>query len=449
MKVCIVGAGPSGLSLAWQLKRAGIPFDIYERNTDVGGLWDINNPDSPMYESAHFISSKTMSGFSNAPMPDEFADYPSHKDVLHYIRAFTKTKDLYEHIQFGATVNNAEQINNTWQVTVNDQNPMEYDVLVCANGVNWYPSIPTLPGQDSFNGQIIHAQQYKNAELFRGKNVLVVGAGNSGCDIACDAAQFADKAFISMRRGYHFVPKHILGTPSDVFDSKGPELPMWIKQIIFPGLLKLLEGSPDKVGLTKPDHKIFESHPILNSQLWHYLRHGDIKVQTDIERLDGNNVIFKDGTTQQVDLIVLATGYRSLIPYLKSDYIQYEGDRPQTYLNLFSRDNPNLITLGFMETNSGAYSLFDYMAHVVTEYLQDRTRNPANAEKFEQMIKSDDPDLSGGVNYVKSNRHANYINKGAYSKYLRKIDKKMKWVPLDKKNKKEGSLNVDLTIVTQ
>jgi len=145
-----------------------------------------------------------------------------------------------------------------------------------------------------------------------------------------------------------------------------------------------------------------------------------------------------------VDLILLATGYRSLIPYLKHDYIQYEGDRPQTYLNLFSRDVPNLITLGFMETNSGAYALFDYMAHMVTQYLLDKTRNPQNAAKFETFIKSDAPDLSGGVNYVKSDRHTNYINKAAYMKYLKKMDKRMSWTPLDKLNQSEGSINVEL-----
>jgi len=442
--VCIIGAGPSGLSLAWQLERAGISFDLYERNSDVGGLWDINNPGSPMYESAHFISSKTMSGFSNAPMPNSFSDYPSHKDILKYIRAFTKQKDLYQHIRFNSEVNNAEQVNGQWVVSVDGLQDKRYETLVCANGVNWHPKIPKLKGQENFSGEILHAQKYKKPEQFRGKKVLIVGAGNSGCDIACDAAQFADQAFISMRRGYHFVPKHIFGTPSDVFDSKGPEMPMWIKQKVFPSLLKILEGNPQRLGLPKPDHKIFESHPILNSQMWHYLRHGDIKVQKDIDYLDGNYVVFKDGQKQEVDLILLATGYRSLIPYLKNDYIHYQGDRPQTYLNLFSRDVPNLITLGFMETNSGAYALFDYMAHMVTQYLLDKTRNPQNAAQFEALIKSDDPDLSGGVNYVKSDRHANYINKSAYMKYLKKMDKRMKWTPLDKLNKTEGNIAVEL-----
>ena len=88
--MCVVGAGPSGLIMARQLRSAGIPFDVYEKHSDVGGIWDPENPGSPVYDSAHFISSKYTSYFYGFPMPDSYPDYPSWRQLRDYIRAFAR-----------------------------------------------------------------------------------------------------------------------------------------------------------------------------------------------------------------------------------------------------------------------------------------------------------------------------------------------------------------------
>src|SRR5450830_1020990 len=85
---CIIGAGPGGLSAARALKAQGLPYEQFERHTDVGGLWDPCNPGTPIYDSAHFISSRDLSGFLGFPMPKEFPDYPSHHQILSYVRSF-------------------------------------------------------------------------------------------------------------------------------------------------------------------------------------------------------------------------------------------------------------------------------------------------------------------------------------------------------------------------
>ena len=147
---------------------------------------------------------------------------------------------------------------------------------------------------------------------------MVVGAGNSGCDIACDAGRNADAAYISVRRGYWFIPKHVFGKPADVFAEEGPTLPMWLEQFAFGKMLRLLNGDMTRLGLPKPDHKLFETHPILNTQLLHYLQHGDVIAKPGIETTEGNTVTFTDGTTVDVDLIMLATGYVHKVPFAQS-----------------------------------------------------------------------------------------------------------------------------------
>lgn len=419
-KVAIIGAGPSGLALARELKRLEIEFTIFEKNSQVGGLWDMRNPGTPLYESAHFISSKTMSSFSDDPMPDDYPDYPSHKQILKYLEDFAQKNDLLSKINFNTEVKNAEFRNEKWLVETNACTE-EFDALICANGVNWIPNRVNIPGH--FTGEIIHAVDYKDSSLLKSKNVLVLGAGNSACDIACDAATTAKKALISMRRGYHFLPKHIFGLPADVYDAKNTWIPLRIKQVIFPKILKLLLGDLTKYNLLKPEHKIFETHPILNTQLIHYLQHGDIEVRRDIEKLEGTEVLFTNGTRDKVDLIIQATGYKSLIPFLDGKYIQYNDDRPNLYLNIFSRDWKNLMAIGFMETNSGAFRTFELMAKVISLYLKNQINNSEKVKIFNTLIQEDQPDLSGGVKYVKSARHSNYINKNAYTKYMNKLIK--------------------------
>ena len=118
-------------------------------------------------------------------------------------------------------------------------------------------------------------------------DVLVVGGGNSGCDIAVDVSRTASRAFISLRRGYWFIPKHLFGVPADVFGHRGPELPRWIEQPVFERLLRLLLGDPTRLGLPAPDHRLFETHPVLNTQLLHALGHGELGVKPDVRELRG------------------------------------------------------------------------------------------------------------------------------------------------------------------
>ena len=204
--VCIIGGGPGGLCMARALKRQGLAYEQFERHRDVGGVWDIDNPGTPMDESAHFISSRDLSGFLDYPMPKHFPDYPSNRQILEYARAFARAFDLYDNIRFNTAVEKVEkQDDGRWQVTLAGGEQRRYRAVVCATGCNWDPNMPEVKGQ--FNGEIRHSVTFKKADEFRGKRVMIIGAGNSGADIACDAATHADKAFISMRRGYHFIPK--------------------------------------------------------------------------------------------------------------------------------------------------------------------------------------------------------------------------------------------------
>lgn len=421
---CIIGAGPAGLAAARALKERGLPYTHIERHTDVGGLWDIDNAGSPMYESAHFISSKTLSGFSGFPMPDDYPDYPSHRQILAYIRSFAEAYGLRESIEFGTAVEKVEKLDGGgYRVTRAGGRSTEHENVIVATGVQWIPNVPEIPG--SFSGEVRHTVGYRSPSEFAGKRVLVVGAGNSGCDIACDAARNADAAFISVRRGYWFIPKHVFGVPADVFAENGPTLPMWLEQKVFGWMLRILNGDMRRLGLPKPDHKLFETHPILNTQLLHYLQHGDVRAKPAIASAEGKTVTFADGTSEEIDLIMLATGYKHAVPYAQ-ELMGSEQHPDHLYLTAFSRHS-GLYGVGYVETNGAAYMLMSQLSAMIAAHIADRTERPERWEEFERLIQTDEPDLSRGVKFVDSPRHKGYVESTAITKYLFKIGKRMGW----------------------
>lgn len=421
---CVIGAGPAGLAVARALKEQGLPYTHLERHSGVGGLWDLNNPGTPLYESAHFISSKTLSGFSGFAMPPFFADYPRHDQILEYLQRFALAYQLIDHIEFNAAVSSVEKLSDgSWLLTRSDGKQTRHDQVVVCTGSQWHPRMIEIPG--NFTGVVRHSLTYRSPAEFKDRRVLIIGAGNSGCDIACDAARTAKQAHLSVRRGYWFIPKHIFGMPVDVFASSGPTLPRWLEQRVFAWVLRILQGDLTKYGLQAPDHKLFESHPILNSLLIHHLQHGDITAHPGIDRAEGKTVHFTDGTSIEVDEILLATGFEHQVPVAQ----EFFGDlnHPDLYLCSFSREHQGLYGVGFVETNSGAYQLFDQQAHMIAHYIAANRDAQASAQEFNKLLATDKPDLSGGIDFISSPRHQGYVDSATYQNYLRELAAQLNW----------------------
>ncbi|MFZ0738741.1 MAG: NAD(P)-binding domain-containing protein [Candidatus Acidiferrales bacterium] len=422
----VIGAGPSGLAAGHAFQQRGIGFDIVERHSDAGGIWDIANPGSPMYESAHFISSKTLSGFPGFPMPDDYPDYPNHRQILQYVRAYARHSGLYDHIRFQTAVEYLAPVDDSadalWEARFANGETRRYAGAVVASGHQWEPKLPSYPGK--FTGDAYHSRDYHSADQFKGRRVLIIGGGNSGCDIACDAARTAEFAALSVRRGYYYIPKHITGKPADVFAHGGPQLPTRIAQPVLTGLLKILVGDPTKFGLPKPDHKLFESHPIVNTQVLHFLSHGDLAARRDVERFDGDCVRFVDGREDRIDTVVFATGFQVTMPFLDRAIFKWDGMRPDMFLTLFHPQRDSLFVLGLLETDGGGYPMIYRQAELIAQVICDQRTNPRQAEAF-RRVKQRKPDLTGGVKYLKTDRNDIYVQYAAYHAYTEKLLKQL------------------------
>jgi cation diffusion facilitator CzcD-associated flavoprotein CzcO len=413
-RFCIIGAGPSGLATARAFTAAGVPYDVLERHGDIGGIWDIENPGTPMYETAHFISSRTLSAFEGYPMPEHYPDYPGWREILAYIRSFADAHGLRERVETGIEVASVTpDEGGQWRVELAGGGSRRYGGVVVAIGHDWLPRTPNYPG--AFSGEMYHSVRYRSPREFTRKRVLVVGGGNSGCDIACDAATHAEKALISLRRGYHFLPKHLFGKPTDVFFRSGPQPHARIAQPILSVILRLVVGDLTKYGLRKPDHKPLASHPIVNSQLLHHLSHGNITAKPDVASLNGRRVRFEDGTEEELDLIVFATGFRHEIPCLRSTL--GNGGPPALWGQMFVPGHPTLFIAGHFESDGGAYPLVSRQAALFAGLA----RNPAARARIAERMRVPPPDLTGGIRHIDSPRHGIHVNAEAFGNFVGRL----------------------------
>ena len=296
----IIGAGPCGLAHAKALKDAGIAYEQVEADNEVGGNWYHGT-----YRSAHIISSRKTTEFTDFPMPASYPDFPSRQQMADYYVLYTDTFGLRPQIRFNTKVTAVSpRADELWDVEfANGEKRVYKGVLVC-NGHHWQRRFPSYPGK--FTGEYIHSKDYDTAEQLAGKRVLVIGGGNSACDVVSDAARVAKQAHLSLRRGYWFIPKTVMGKPS--VESPIMHFPIAIQRALLRLLLRLVVGKYSDYGLPTPDHKIFEKHPTISTEVLHYLKHGRIVPRPDVERFDGERVHFTDGTSDEFDTVICATG---------------------------------------------------------------------------------------------------------------------------------------------
>lgn len=420
---CIIGAGPSGLAQARAFLAAGLSFDVFERQTDVGGLWDINNPGTPVYENTHFVSSRKESGFMDFPFPPG-GDFPRRDEIFAYLKAFAHAYGLRKHIYFLSAVERVEPQDGFWLVTVRGETRL-YRSVVCASGMHWTPNWPEIPG--TFDGLQRHSIDYRSSEEFRNQRVLIVGAGNSGCDIATEAARSATAAYISMRRGYHFLPKTMFGKPADVYERENEWIPFRLRQWVFGHMLTILQGDLTRYGLQKPTHRVLESQPIVNSDILSCFAHGDLHPKPDVERLEGSTVYFVDGSSIQVDQILYATGYKAAFPYLHPEHIEWMGHGVGHFMTCFSRKHPNLFTLGFYEGNAAVFPHLELFAATIAQYLLSQDRNTGQDTLLREIAQKEHGDLRGPIQMIDSPRHAAYCDWLTFRKRIRKLYRTVGW----------------------
>jgi cation diffusion facilitator CzcD-associated flavoprotein CzcO len=421
-RYCIIGAGASGLAAAKTFLARGIAFDCLEREPDIGGLWNIATASGIVYETTHLVSCISSTGFDDLPMLDEdYPEYPSHARVLGYFRDYVAKFGLAPHIELGKTVTRLNPLREEgWEVSVaGEAGPRRYRGVVIASGHHDVPRMPTYPGR--FAGEIIHSRRYKSPLQVRDKRVLVVGCGNSAADVVCDAVHGRSQVFLSLRRGYWFVPKFLLGFPTgDVLSHvEMVPLPRLVKRWLFQASLWLLQGPPSRYRMPQPDHAIDQAHPTMTDEIPRLVAHGSLVVKPEIAGFAGERVLFKDGSSEIVDLIVFATGYRPVLPFLEETIAFTPDGRSRFVHNVFHPEHPHLFAVGLVQANGSMWRLADYQAQLIANSIIAEARAPARAAQFRAAL-SVAPKRAG---FVGSERHRLEVNYYDYRRTLKRLNR--------------------------
>jgi len=389
-RICVVGAGPTGLTTVKNLLAAGLDNIVcYEDSAFIGGSWvfDENPARMSVYETTHIISSKALSEFEDYPMPPDFPDFPSHRQMRAYFEDYADHFRVLPLVRLKTRVIRATlDGDGRWRIDLRgpDGSATElFDYLLVCSGHHRDANVPAYPG--SFAGTMLHSREFKRADPFRDRRVLVVGAGNSGCDIAVEVARVATKTCLSLRRGAYISPKVMFGRPVDVLYARlrknGSLLPRRAWQSLLNFLLRLSVGPWRKYGLPEPKGRLFEMHPTLNSNILAALRDGSVVARAGIKRFDGDIVQFQDGKAERFDSIIWATGFQIAFPFLDASVIDWDTSRPPPlYLKMMHRRIANLFFIGLFQPIGCIWRLADHQARIAALQIAGQLRRPADIE---------------------------------------------------------------------
>jgi hypothetical protein len=393
--VCVIGAGVSGLTACKALADFGVAHTCFEASDEVGGNWYFENPNgvSSAYRSLHIDISKPSISFRDFPMPERYPDYPHHTHIFEWLRDYADAFALRENIRFNARVQRAQRgEQGGWLITLEDGTNESFDALLVCNGHHWDPRYPDFPG--SFDGPQIHSHEYVDPSTpldMYGKRVLVVGIGNSAVDIVSELARktVSDMVFLSTRSGAYVVPKYIFGKPVDQVVKTNPRIPVGLQRRMGRVLPRIFSGRMEDFGLPTPNHKFLDAHPTVSSELLGRLGAGDAVAKGDVAELLSDGVRFADGSVEQVDAIVYATGYNVSFPFFDHDFIS----APENKLPLYKRMlKPGIDDLAFIGLGQAIPTIFPFselQSKLAARWLSGDWAPPPRAE-MEQEIVSDE-----------------------------------------------------------
>jgi dimethylaniline monooxygenase (N-oxide forming) len=395
-RTAIIGAGACGLIAAKCLLDEGIEPVVFEQSEKIGGLWnyseDLPDGGSLAYRSLRTNTSKQTMALSDYPFPETLPDFPSRAEVLHYLNDYVDHFGFRGCIQLDTTVERImPQQGNKWKVTVRSTDGAKrvenFDAVIVCSGLYRYPAVPNYPGADIFQGQITHSSSYKGPEGYADKDVVVIGVGSSGVDIAVELSKVAHRVQLSTHKGAWFLPHYVGRRPYDhQLTRLSTMLPYRVRMYFFRqlvlreyrrlGVIHLL--STWKMPL--PEFDVWRTRLTPGSELLKRIATGAIEVHPAVAQLEGDEVIFVDSVRVRADAIIHCTGYTFDFPFLDSSLVEVQGDTVELYQHVFHPTLVNLAFIGFCIATGPLWTVAEMQARWVARVFAGAVKLPSSLQ---------------------------------------------------------------------
>lgn len=332
--------------MAGQLAHRGMQATVLEASEYVGFAWRNH------YDRLHLHTVKEHSALPHLSFPANYPTYVSRLQLVEYMEQYAETFQIKPH--FNQPVQYIRRLaDGQWAVqTATDT--FNADRVVVATGYNRVPNQPDLPGLSDFRGIVWHSHEYRNGAAFRDENVLVVGMGNTGAELALDLLEHGARPTVSVRGPISIVKREVAGRPTQPTAIFLNKFPNWFYDFVAGTMQKLTVGDLSKYGLGKPQHppsrliRDFGRIPVIDIGTLDQIKAGNIAVAPGIERINARTVTFTDGSERPFDAIVLATGYRPGLQAIVGDELSAKILNERGYPKSLWFDDPTLKGLYFL-----------------------------------------------------------------------------------------------------
>jgi PPOX class probable F420-dependent enzyme len=382
-RVCVIGAGMSGLAATHALTRAGCEVTGYEAGSAVGGMWRYENDSgrSAAYASLHTNTSRQRMQYPSMPMPDSVPEFPHHTHMLAYLEEYAEHNDLARHVRFGTPVRAVRRVTDggpgSWQVLAGGDAPRRFDWVVVATGHYSEPALPELPGE--FAGEVLHVRDYRAPDRYAGRRVVVVGGAQSALDIVAEISTTAEHTILACDQVHHLLPRRVLGRPFDAFDNAGALLvALPLVRLGMAAMMRVGGAVPDRGNLAAPRHRLFETRwpAVVSPAAAQALAAGTFEMRPRVSALDGAEIVFGDGSRTPADALVFATGYRIGFPFLDRDLGRGQGWEFPLFRRILSPYAPGLAFVGLLEPGPGLFEIVERQSEWLAAVIAGSLRAP-------------------------------------------------------------------------
>jgi putative flavoprotein involved in K+ transport len=304
----VIGAGPGGLAAAAALRHRGLSPLVLERSERLGTSWRNH------YDRLHLHTTRRLSALPGLAIPRAYGRWVGRDDVVRYLERYAEHHDL--DIATGIEVTRVEKANSGWELPASGGRVLTSPVVVVATGHNHTPYIPDWPGRNTFSGDLLHASDYRHAGPYAGRDVLVVGVGNTGAEIAVDLVEGgAARVRLAVRTPPHIMRRTTAGWPAQASGILVRRLPTMVVDRLAPYIARISVPDLSAYGMPRPTTGLYArvrdgAIPVQDVGLIAAVQAGRVEPVAAVERLDGDKVRLSDGADISPDVVIAATGYK-------------------------------------------------------------------------------------------------------------------------------------------